>query len=45
MTVCRPWDKDRFMTPDIESVTKLLQEEKVGILTECVDECGCRVCV
>ncbi|XP_033744655.1 histidine ammonia-lyase-like [Pecten maximus] len=24
-----PWDKDRFMTPDIESVTKMLQEEQV----------------
>lgn len=25
----RPWDKDRFMSPDIDAVTKILQEEKV----------------
>ena len=28
--ICRPWLKDRFMSPDIEAVTKLLQEEKVS---------------
>ncbi|KAL8603486.1 hypothetical protein ACOMHN_038627 [Nucella lapillus] len=28
-TVVRPWNKDRFMAPDIESVTKLLQEGKI----------------
>lgn len=28
----RPWTKDRFMAPDIEAVTKLLQEEKVSKL-------------
>lgn len=24
-----PWKKDRYMAPDIDAVTKLLQEEKV----------------
>ncbi|XP_070558559.1 histidine ammonia-lyase-like [Ptychodera flava] len=28
-SVARPWDKDRFMAPDIEAVTELLREEKV----------------
>ncbi|CAG5126742.1 unnamed protein product, partial [Candidula unifasciata] len=27
--VVRPWDKDRYMSPDILTVTKLLQEEKI----------------
>ncbi|XP_059141196.1 histidine ammonia-lyase-like [Physella acuta] len=27
--VARPWVKDRFMAPDIDAVTKLLQEEKI----------------
>jgi len=26
---CRPWDKDRFMAPDIEAATTLLREGKV----------------
>lgn len=26
---CRPLDKDRFMSPDIEAVKKLLQENKI----------------
>ena len=25
----RPWDKDRFMAPDIDVATKLLQDQKV----------------
>ncbi|KAJ8248181.1 hypothetical protein GJAV_G00239230 [Gymnothorax javanicus] len=28
-SVVRPWDRDRFMNPDIEAVHKLLREEKV----------------
>jgi len=28
-SVVRPWDKDRYMSPDIESVTNLLKEEKI----------------
>ncbi|ESO91184.1 hypothetical protein LOTGIDRAFT_209547 [Lottia gigantea] len=28
-TVVGPWKKDRFMSPDIDAVTKLLQEEKI----------------
>ncbi|XP_064633596.1 histidine ammonia-lyase-like [Lineus longissimus] len=28
-TVAKPWDKDRYMAPDIEEATKLLQEEKI----------------
>ncbi|KAJ9579201.1 hypothetical protein L9F63_024693, partial [Diploptera punctata] len=28
-SVVRPWDKDRYMAPDIEEVTKLLLEDKV----------------
>lgn len=28
-TVAKPWDRDRFMSADIDAVTKLLQEEKV----------------
>ncbi|KDR16028.1 histidine ammonia-lyase-like [Zootermopsis nevadensis] len=28
-SVVRPWDKDRYMAPDIEEVTNLLLEEKV----------------
>ncbi|XP_038069651.1 histidine ammonia-lyase-like [Patiria miniata] len=28
-SVVAPWDKDRYMAPDIEAATKLLQEEKV----------------
>ncbi|KAI8745510.1 histidine ammonia-lyase [Biomphalaria glabrata] len=27
--VAKPWDKDRFMAPDIDAVAKLLQEEKI----------------
>lgn len=27
--VVRPWDKDRFMAPDIEAATKLLQDGKI----------------
>jgi histidine ammonia-lyase len=27
--VARPWDKDRYMAPDIEAVTQLLQEGKI----------------
>ena len=27
--VVRPWDKDRYMAPDIEAVTVLLQEGKI----------------
>lgn len=26
----RPWDKDRFFAPDIDAVTNLLKEGKVG---------------
>nr|XP_006825991.1 PREDICTED: histidine ammonia-lyase-like [Saccoglossus kowalevskii] len=33
-TVAKPWDKDRFMAPDINAVTKLLQEEKVWACVE-----------
>ena len=29
----RPWDKDRYMAPDIESATKLLREGKVCMHT------------
>jgi hypothetical protein len=25
----RPWDKDRYMAPDIEEVTNLLLEDKI----------------
>lgn len=25
----RPWDRDRYMAPDIDNVTKLLKEEKI----------------
>lgn len=25
----RPWDKDRFMAPDIKAVTVLLKEDKI----------------
>ncbi|XP_022100475.1 histidine ammonia-lyase-like [Acanthaster planci] len=28
-SVVAPWDKDRYMAPDIEAATKLLREEKV----------------
>merc|ERR1712079_141300 len=28
-SVARPWDKDRYMSPDIDAVNKLLKEEKV----------------
>ncbi|CAB4058645.1 hutH [Lepeophtheirus salmonis] len=28
-SVARPWDKDRFMSPDIDAVTKLIREEKI----------------
>jgi histidine ammonia-lyase len=28
-SVVRPWDKDRFMSPDIDAVTTVLKEEKV----------------
>ncbi|KAM4615602.1 histidine ammonia-lyase-like [Polymixia lowei] len=28
-SVVRPWDKDRYMSPDIEAAHKLLREEKV----------------
>ncbi|XP_076447679.1 histidine ammonia-lyase-like isoform X2 [Babylonia areolata] len=28
-SVVRPWNKDRFMAPDIDAVTKLLQEGKI----------------
>ncbi|XP_022100463.1 histidine ammonia-lyase-like [Acanthaster planci] len=28
-SVVEPWDKDRYMAPDIEGATKLLREEKV----------------
>ncbi|ELT90734.1 hypothetical protein CAPTEDRAFT_167650 [Capitella teleta] len=28
-TVAKPWDKDRYMAPDIDAVTKLLQEGKI----------------
>ncbi|XP_046542970.1 histidine ammonia-lyase-like [Haliotis rubra] len=28
-SVVGPWNRDRFMAPDIEAVTKLLQEEKI----------------
>ena len=27
----RPWIKDRYMAPDIDAATKLLQEEKVRV--------------
>ena len=27
--VARPWDKDRYMAPDIEAVTQILQEGKI----------------
>jgi len=30
-TCCRPWIKDRYMAPDIDAATKLLQEEKVRV--------------
>ena len=29
LSLIRPWDKDRYMAPDIESATRLLQEGKV----------------
>lgn len=29
--VAKPWIKDRFMAPDIDAVTKLLQEEKIWV--------------
>merc|ERR1719268_193621 len=28
-SVAAPWDKDRYMSPDIQAVTKLLKEEKI----------------
>ncbi|XP_025108687.1 LOW QUALITY PROTEIN: histidine ammonia-lyase-like [Pomacea canaliculata] len=28
-TLVKPWAKDRFMAPDIDAITKLLQEEKI----------------
>ncbi|OXA58564.1 histidine ammonia-lyase [Folsomia candida] len=28
-SVARPWDRDRYMAPDIDNVTKLLKEEKI----------------
>ena len=28
-SVVGPWDKDRYMSPDIQSVTKILKEEKI----------------
>ncbi|CAI8031668.1 Histidine ammonia-lyase [Geodia barretti] len=33
-TVVRPWDKDRFMSPDIEAATKLLREGRVWTAAE-----------
>uniref|UniRef100_A0AAY4BD52 Histidine ammonia-lyase n=1 Tax=Denticeps clupeoides TaxID=299321 RepID=A0AAY4BD52_9TELE len=30
-SVVRPWDRDRAMSPDIEAVHKLIQQEKVGV--------------
>nr|XP_006825985.1 PREDICTED: histidine ammonia-lyase-like isoform X1 [Saccoglossus kowalevskii] len=33
-TVAKPWVKDRFMAPDINAVTKLLQEEKIWACVE-----------
>ena len=29
MMLFRPWDKDRYMSPDINEVTDLLRTEKV----------------
>lgn len=29
--LCRPWDKDRFMAPDIEAATGLIINNKVGL--------------
>lgn len=29
LSYCRPWDKDRFMAPDIDNVTALLKEQRV----------------
>ena len=26
---CRPWDKDRYMSPDIKEATDLLKTEKI----------------
>ena len=26
---CRPWDKDRYMSPDINEATNLLRTEKI----------------
>ena len=34
-SVSAPLDKDRFLSPDIDAVTKLLQDEKVGDYTQC----------
>ena len=31
----RPWIKDRYMSPDIDAVTKLLQSEKVKVIHIC----------
>jgi histidine ammonia-lyase len=33
-TVVRPWDKDRYMTPDIEAATQLLRRGKVWAAVE-----------
>ena len=32
--ISRPWDKDRFMSPDIEAATKLLREGRVWTAAE-----------
>lgn len=34
LALCRPWDKDRYMTPDIEAATKLLREGKIWAAVE-----------
>ncbi len=31
----RPWDKDRYLAPDIEAATELLRRGKVKKITRC----------